>query len=507
MGCMSELEFVALLLAAIGPLLALARLLRLPDSLALFGSGVAVALLPGLPPMRVDPQLMLGLFLPPVLYASTVRVSFHLLRFTLVSGVLVGAALSLTTILAVAATAHALLPRLGWTGALCLGVVAALFDTRLFHEAKARPHVPRAIADALKAREMVTRITALSVFSLALQALAKGPPTPAAALGETAYALLGGAAAGAVVGRAITWLRERTEPAPVEIAISLGTPYLSALAARALGLSGVVAIMTAALVVSAVRVDPRTGAPRSSSEARIAATAFWEEVSLILSAALFFLSGRALPEALRGLKDWPVWQAIGSAAALLAVILAAQYALALASTLRPRLAAALRARNGGQIGTTRTAAAGVMAWASTRSVIGLIVALSLPSTLPDGRPFAERDLILVVAAFVILGSVLLQGLTLRVAVRAAALGDEAEEQREEEGAERAMADAHTRTINGPNAAPAPVAAFDAERRALFALRQENRIGDEVLLKMLRETDLRARATERSALPGAGPPNP
>jgi NhaP-type Na+/H+ or K+/H+ antiporter len=293
----------------------------------------------------------------------------------------------------------------------------------------------------------------------------------------------------------------------VEIAISLGTPYLSALAARALGLSGVVAIMTAALVVSAVRVDPRTGAPRSSSEARIAATAFWEEVSLILSAALFFLSGRALPEALRGLKDWPVWQAIGSAAALLAVILAAQYALALASTLRPRLAAALRARNGGQIGTTRTAAAGVMAWASTRSVIGLIVALSLPSTLPDGRPFAERDLILVVAAFVILGSVLLQGLTLRVAVRAAALGDEAEEQREEEGAERAMADAHTRTINGPNAAPAPVAAFDAERRALFALRQENRIGDEVLLKMLRETDLRARATERSALPGAGPPNP
>ena len=75
-----------------------------------------------------------------------------------------------------------------------------------------------------------------------------------------------------------------------------------------MGLSVVVAIMTAALVVSAVRVDPRTGAPSSSSEARIAAVAFWEQVSLILSAVLFFLSGRALPEALRALKDWPIWE-------------------------------------------------------------------------------------------------------------------------------------------------------------------------------------------------------
>src|SRR5215218_629634 len=149
---MSELEFVALVLAAIGPLLVLAKLTGVPQLFLLAGAGLGSAFLPGLPPMRVDP---LFLFLPPLLYAGTVQASVHLLRFAALSGVLVGALVSVCTILAVAAAARwLLLPGLGWAPALLLGVVAAVFDTRLFQEAKGRPQVPRAVADALKAREM-----------------------------------------------------------------------------------------------------------------------------------------------------------------------------------------------------------------------------------------------------------------------------------------------------------------------------------------------------------------
>src|SRR5215212_5863810 len=82
----TEYQFLALLLAGIGPLLALARMLRAPESLVLFGVGLGSAFLPGLPPVRVDPQLLLNLFLPPLVYASTVRVSWLLLRFTLLPG-------------------------------------------------------------------------------------------------------------------------------------------------------------------------------------------------------------------------------------------------------------------------------------------------------------------------------------------------------------------------------------------------------------------------------------
>ena len=500
---MTQLEFIALLIAAVGPAMGLSHLLGIPTSLALFAMGAAAAFIPGLPPMSVDPQLIIGLFLPPVIYAATVRVSFHLLRFTLLPGVLLGFVLTLGTIAAAATGVLYLLPGLPPVSALLIAITISVFDTRLFHEAKGRPHVPRAIADVLKTREMVSRIVALSAFALAIEALSQGLPDTITILSGFAYDLAGGAVAGAIIGRGVVWLRERAESAPVEIAISLATPYLGAVVAQELDLSVAVVIMTAALVVSAVRIDRETGAPRSTSEARITSMAFWEQASLMLSAALFFLAGWSMPVAMKALGEWPFLQVAASAGGLLAIVLAVQYAAGLVTTLMPPVNRVL-ADQKDQSGTTRAAAAGVMTWASTRSIVGLVLALSLPAALPDGRPFAERDLILVMTALTIVGSIVVQGLTLRPAVRRAELGVEEEEKREEKTAERAMREAHP---IGNSEQSAPVNGFDAERMALLRLREDNSIGDEVLRKMLRETDLRSRASEKSTLPGTGAPNP
>lgn len=224
--------------------------------------------------------------------------------------------------------------------------------------------------------------------------------------------------------------------------------------------------------------------------------AFWEQVSLMLSSALFFLAGRALPDALWGLSAWSIATVLGCAGGILTVVLAIQFALSYAAAgLRP-IAPALESRAGG-----RVAAAAAMAWSCTRSVIGLVIALAIPAQLAAGQPFPERDLILVVAALTIVGSVLLQGLTLRPVVAAASLRDEEGEQSEEDLARAAVQSAAARPrsehANG----------FDAARQALLRLREEDRIGDEVLVEMLRETDLQSRAAEGDALPGSGPPNP
>jgi NhaP-type Na+/H+ or K+/H+ antiporter len=493
---MTAAHLVALVLAVIGPLLALARVSGIPATLLLFGSGIALAFVPGMPPVRLDPDLMLGLLLPPIIYAATVRASVHLLRFTVLPGVVLGALLALATMGGVAWAARLLLPGLPWTSALLIGTVVAVFDTRLFHEAQERPAVPRAISDTLKVREMVSRVVILSTFALVQDTATDGPPSAAMVLGRYTLDLVGGAALGVVIGRAILWLRERIEPAPVEIAVSLATPYAGALAAEALGISTVVVVMTAALVVSAARVDRDTGASRSSSEARLAGTTFWEEASLILSSVLFLLIGRSLPEAMRALDDWPVWWLIGCAAALLAVILAAQHAFSLLATVLPPVAGVVREHRGPG---RHLAVAWVMMWGSTRSAIGLLLALSIPAALPDGRPFPDRDLILVIGALVVLGSILVQGLTLRLMVQTVALGEEAEEHGEERLARRRMHEVRT-SDEGPEG-------LAAERQALEALREEDRIGDEVQRRLLRETDLRERVGEGSALPGAGPPNP
>jgi CPA1 family monovalent cation:H+ antiporter len=492
---MDPAHFVALLLAGIGPLLAAAKLLRLPATLVLAGAGVGVGLVPGAPPIRLDPGIAIALFLPPIIYAANVRVTPQLLRRTVLPGSLVGVVVAAVTIASVALLARWLLPGLGGAQAVLVGVVAALFDTRLFHEAEGRPHVPRALADSMKAREIAARIVALTAFTLALEALSEGAaPSAAEAVLDVGWSLVGGAVAGVAIGRAVLWLRDRTSPAPIEIAVSLAAPYLAGLASEMIGVSLAVSVTAAALTVSAARVDRESGEARSSAEARIAAAAFWEEASLLASSVLFFFAGLALPDALAGLGAVPAWQVAGAAAAILALGMAVQWVGSLAAANLPPLSQALAEEDT----ATRARAAGVMAWASTRSVIGMIAALYVPTTLPGGEPTPGRDLILVVAAFVILGSVLVQGLTLRAAVRHAGLAAPDEAKREE--AEARGAAARAREEGSP----------EAERRKLLEMRDRDAIGDEALQKLLREGDLRERATEAAggaASPGAGPPQP
>jgi CPA1 family monovalent cation:H+ antiporter len=188
-----------------------------------------------------------------------------------------------------------------------------------------------------------------------------------------------------------------------------------------------------------------------------------------------------------------LWLLASCSLALLALVLGIQFGFAYLATGLSPLAGVLGGEHGRD--RTRAAAAGVMTWSSTRSVIGLVIALAIPKTFP------ERDLILVLAAVTIVGSILLQGLTLRAVVARAGLKAEGERDGEVGLAREAMEKAV--------AAPGPDCAdgFDAARAALLKLRSHNQIGDEVLVELLRETDLTARASEGDALPGAGPPNP
>jgi CPA1 family monovalent cation:H+ antiporter len=254
--------------------LAIAAHVGAPPSLVLFCLGLGSAFVPGLPPVRVEPDLALTLFLPPLIYASTVRVSWRLLRFTLVPGVVIGAALVLVTVIIAAIAAKLLLPGLSWIAALFIGVIASIFDTQLFHEAKGRPHVPRAISDVLKTRELVSRLFILATLTLAEEALNAGSVEVGAIALNYLVDIPAGVLLGLVVGSAIVWARRRIDPAPVEIAVSIATPYIAALAAEALGISAVAAITVTALVVSAERISTKTGKTISSAEARVSATAF-----------------------------------------------------------------------------------------------------------------------------------------------------------------------------------------------------------------------------------------
>jgi len=490
-------EFAALILAMTGPVLAVSGHFRAPASIVLFAIGVASVFVPGVPRMKLDADLALTLFLPPLVYASTLRISWHLLRFTFVAGVLMGGVQVLLTVIAVVLAATLLLPGLSWTGALFLGVVASIFDTQLFHEAKGRPRVPRALADVLKTRELVSKLFILGTLALAEEALDTGAVTPVSIALNYLLDIPAGILLGLAVGYAIVWVRRRIDPAPVEIAVSISAPFVAALLGTGLGISGVAAIITTALVISAARIDRHTGRTVSSAESRISSVAFWEQASLMLSSVLFFLAGRALPEALASVESWPLVMLVLATAVILAIVLAIQFATSLPALIVKSVSGALEGRRGRPALGLQTA--GVMAWSSTRSVIALIIALSIPEATASGTAFPERSLIIVVAAFLVVGSLALQGISLRAVVVRADLVDEGEEDRE--------VDLARATIREAAASRSPDEPHRSARQALLALRADDRIGDEVLTRMLRETDLDARAAEENVLPGAGPPNP
>lgn len=484
---MPELRFISGVFVATGLLLALAPLLRLPPSAVLFVGGLVSILLPGLlPPVPVEPQAVLELMLPPLLYAGTVALSLDLLWHALARGLLGGAVLVLSIILSVALTTHLLLPGLDPTACLLLGITLAIGDTRLVQETGQARHLPRLLTDAFAGQAVSARLVVVTLFLLAQAAIGGPPPSPGQALLRLAIDLLVGGAIGLAVGLGAVGLRRQVRPATTEVAITVATPFLAAQLAAVAGVSVAVVIVAAALTVSARAVDRATGEAISSAEARVVVRHVWSAIAALLSAALFFLMGRALPEALVGLGRYG-WGHLGLVAmALLALVLALQFLLALLILVLPGTKPAPGA-DGRPAGRVRTAV--VAAWSGHRSAIAFALALSIPGAA-DGRPFPERDLVLALTALVIVASGLLQGTTLPRVVAWAGLGGAAEEEQEQHLARAAVMAAQG---HGPN----PEADAAQGRQALVRLREADAIGDTALRAADQAITLQAHAEQVS----------
>ncbi|MCB4825510.1 cation:proton antiporter domain-containing protein [Roseicella aerolata] len=484
---MPEVQFVSGVIVALGLLLALARISGLPPSPVVFAGGIASVLLPvPLPALRTNPEIVLGLLLPPLLYAGVVALSLDLLRHALVRGVVAGLVLVIGVTLMVAAAAQVLLPGLDPVACLLIGVCAGIGDTRLPQETGQAQHLPRALTDAYAGQAVSARLLVVSLYLLAREAVGGPPPEVGAALQRIGTDLLGGGLLGAAVGLFAVEFRRRIGAASVEVAISAATPFLAAILAGAAGVSVAVTIVVAALTVVARAVDRRTGEAISSPEARLVSRHVWSEAELMLSAALYFLIGRALPEALGALGRYEPAQLVLAAAALLALVVGVQFLLALlavAMPWTPRMPGA----DGRPAGALRIAA--VAAWSPHRSAIALALALAVPAAAPDGRPFAERELVLALVALMVVLSGLVQGTTLPALLGWAQLGGAEEERRETELAQAtaAAAQGRARRVADPEGAAAE------GRRALARLRGRDAIGDAALQQADQAVASRAQA--------------
>jgi CPA1 family monovalent cation:H+ antiporter len=403
---METLELLIGMLAAIAVVVTLAERTRVPEPVLLVAAGLVVALIPGLPAVKLDPALTLALFLPPLLYWAALHTNVGDLRRNLRPITMLAVGLVLVTTAAVALLAHAALG-LPWAVAVVLGAIVSPPDPVAAVAVAGRVRLPRRIVTVLEGEGLLNDATALVVYRLAVAAAVSGTFSAGRAGVELVVAAVGGTLVGLAVAFAGSRVLARVEEAAVENTIKLLLPYVTWLAAERLHVSGVLAVLACGLLMSR-----NWGA--ISSAARLQARQLWDWLVFVLEGLSFVLVGLQLRTVVEGIQGRSPAELAAAALALNLVVIAVRLAWVYpASWLPRRLSPRLRERDPfpGWGPTT------VVGWAGMRGVVSLALALAIPTEVAGGGPFPERDLVVFLSFSVIVVSLVGQGLTLPWLVR------------------------------------------------------------------------------------------
>ncbi|MCD2195914.1 Na+/H+ antiporter [Actinomycetospora endophytica] len=474
---------MAVLLVVVGAMLVAVLLagagdrLRLPWPVLLLLLGAAAAFVPGIEAPDIEPELILPLFLPPLLYATAQRTSWALFRLRWRTIAFLAIGLVVATVAAVAGTLVAL-TGIGVAAALALGAAVAPPDP-VAVEAVAGPlRVPRRLVATLQSEGLFNDATALVIFQTAV--LAAQTQGDLGVLGG-ALRFVYGAAVAVAIGLAAAWLArlvlDRLTDVVASNGLTLVLPFAVYLAADALEASGVIAVVVAALQL-------RQHSDADASEARLTGSAFWNVVEMLVTGVAFALIGLEL-RAVIDQADRSLGTILAHAGIVCLVVIGVRLVW--------MMLALITVRSGRPTPTERAVPATVgeslvLAWAGMRGLATLALALALPMTVDGGAPFPDRAELVIIACSVLVVTLVGPGLTLPVLIRALGLREDADVAGE---AERRMAGRARR------AALDELAAVDRE-----ALGVDDEQGEQIL------DELRTRfARVGAALSGDDAPRP
>ena len=420
---MHEAELlIAGLLVAVAGLSALARQLSLPYPIVLVIGGAAFGFIPGMPDVRLDPDVVLVVFLPPLLYGAAFFANLGDIRANLRSNTLAAIGLVLVTMIAVAVVAHAVIPGMPWGAAFALGAIVSPTDPLAGAAIMRRLGVPRRPVSAVEAEGLFNDATALVAYRVAVVAVVDGSFSLGDAVLRFVVSVIGGIAIGLAVGWIVAFIRARTQDAQVSITISLLSGYAAFIPADQLGVSGVLAAVTTGIYMG-LR-GPSIIPPRT----RLQGLYVWEILDFLLNAALFVLVGLQLRTVVDGITGRPAGDVVGYALAISGVVVGAR--LVWLNTM-PYVIRALDRRPAQRLRRVGWRMRALIAWSGMRGAVSLAAALALPLETDAGTPFPDRDLIIFLTFAVIFATLVAQGLTLPALIRALRVTSDGTEQQEE----------------------------------------------------------------------------
>ena len=413
---MAHVELVVLfLLVAVAMLTALARLLGVPYPIMLVVGGSLVGFAPGVPEIELDPDLVLLIFLPPLLFNAAYFSSLRDLRAGARPITLNAVGLVLLTTVLVAVAAHAAIEGLPWAAAFALGAIVSPTDPLAATAIMRRLGAPRRLVSVVEGESLVNDGTALVIYRTAVFAVG-GAFSLLEATWDFVVNAAGGIAIGVAVGLVLVRIfRKIVADDIVGVVLSLAAGYLGYLPAEEAGVSGVLAAVAVGLIVG--RRSPELSTPAS----RLRGYAFWEVLVFLLNAVLFILVGLQLPTIL-GEQEHSAAELVGLGLLVSAVVIGARMLWIITT---PFVIRALDRRESQRARRTTWRFRLLGAWSGLRGAVSLAAALALPTTFP------ERGLIIWLTLCVIFATLVGQGLTLPWLLRRMGIEDDGSGEREE----------------------------------------------------------------------------
>jgi monovalent cation/hydrogen antiporter len=403
---------IGLLLGAV-LLSALARRLQVPYPTFLALGGMLLAFVPSGPSWTLEPDLALALFVAPVLLDAAFDTSVRDLRNNwLPVSTLVFVAVGLTTA-SVAMLVHWLLPDMPWAAAVALGAIVAPPDAAAATAILRQVKLPYRLLKILEGESLLNDASALLIYRVAVGAVAVQHLKWSEHAPSIAFALIGSLLAGYLCARLWTPLTRRITEAPSAIIVQFAGTFTVWIVAEHIGLSGILTIVVYAITLA------RTSPAQMPARLRVPTYAVWETVVFVLNVLAFVLIGLQLRPIWERLDDPVRWKYCLVAAAVLGIVILTRIAWVMSYGAVLRLVIARRLLHPERPMTAPTVQGGiVVSWCGMRGIVTLAAAFALPENFP------YRDLMLLTAFTVVLGSLVIQGLTLRPLITALRLRDE-----------------------------------------------------------------------------------
>lgn len=402
---MTNIGIVILLLAVVTALAQVTDKVRIPYPILLVLAGIAIGLVPGLPNVTLDPDLVFLVFLPPVLYAAAWTTSWPDFKQAIrpISLLAIGCVLFTTVIVAI--SAHYFIPDFGWAESFVLGAIVSPPDAVAATAATKGLKIPKRIITILEGESLVNDATGLIAYRYAIAAAASGTFIFWLAGINFFYVAGVGIIVGILVGYAFFWIHKITpHNATTDTTFTLLAPYAAYLLAERFHASGVLSVVAAGLFLS----------PRSSqifsNRTRLQAASVWDTMIFILNGVIFILIGLQLPIILANIAQHSLSMLLGYGALVSVATVLARIIWVFPGAYLPRwLSKSIREREP----ETNIRSVSVVAWSGMRGIVSLAAALGIPLMVSETKEFPNRDLIIFLTFCVIFVTLVLQGMTLR----------------------------------------------------------------------------------------------